>query len=328
MNRLELAEEIRNDIRSGKTVYALAGAFGEFQGCDGYIKETIKPEEGGSFIRLYGCTYLIKGNFNHYRVHGIELSKSLISEIPRDLIAKSTTLTIAIGLLFLFARRRFIHYLDHYFDVIIRRGIRWHDLPLKEYNVMPKEVLRATKMAIIEQFGMDEGEVDRYQEVDHPIGYIYSYNVRMQKKQLGALLSRVSRFAALFLELDSAYRFRVQDAFGEIDAGAAHENPIKEFYRCLDILHDRDRPEGTGVRHKWRFLKIVFPILFFLSPGIKRFVSLCMIHVDPQKIKMDESDWYFCLKYRSYNFGGLSEEERFALREKIDAEKGHITDLV
>jgi hypothetical protein len=314
MNAEEVKAKFLSDLKEKGRIQTIGGVFGEIRGCDGYVEEVIKPEEGGTFVKIYGCSFLYKGLPHHAQVHGLELSKSLISEIPREIIGRSYVLLIAFGLLFLFARKRLIHFADHLFDVLIRRAVRWYDLPPKEYNAFAKELTRATTNALQEVFGLTELEIHRAQHVYEPdsrLEHLNASDVKFHPKQLGYLLARVSKFVILVLELDSAYRFRAQDVIG---AGT--------FMDCLDLLASRET--AHGIAFKWDFLKRVLKLAFWFMPDLERFVNATMANIDQDKVRMDESDWYFCLRWLSYDFGGLNQEERFALRDRIDAENGHV----
>lgn len=103
---------------------------------------------------------------------------------------------------------------------------------------------------------------------------------------------------AMILQYDNAYRLRFQDAFST-------DNPIK-------TLLER---ENCDVVNKYKMLKWILPFL-----GINKFI----LDLDKDKIKLDEADWYFCLRRQGYNFGGLSYEERLKIAERIDKEKENV----
>ena len=46
--------------------------------------------------------------------------------------------------------------------------------------------------------------------------------------------------------------------------------------------------------------------------------------LDTDKLKLDEDDWYFCLKRRGFNFRNLRLDQRLRLKKMIDKDKGHL----
>lgn len=102
---------------------------------------------------------------------------------------------------------------------------------------------------------------------------------------------------AMILQFDNAYRLRFQDAFST-------DNPIK-------TLLEREK----DIAIKYKMLKWMLPFL-----KINKFIK----KMDKDKIKLDKTDWYFCLRRQGYNFGGLSYEERLKIAKQLDKERGNI----
>jgi len=44
-----------------------------------------------------------------------------------------------------------------------------------------------------------------------------------------------------------------------------------------------------------------------------------MAELDLEKVKMDESDWYYALDRNGYDYGGLSYQERMKIMAEMDA---------
>lgn len=288
--RFKLAQQIRKKLGEYGKVDVIAGVFGEWKGCDGMVEEVIKPEEGGVFVKIYGCSYLYKGYPDARKVHGLELAKFLMSGVLKDIIGKSFIFSGALIFMFLFARKKFIHYADLLFMGILNR-IHWYEIPKNEYNTFVKEIKRAVVVSLKEEHNA-----------------------------WTLLVAKITRFICLFLEMDSAYRFRIQDAFGNVNNSA--KNKTKEFFRLLDILISRET--AKGIASKWKFIKLVLRGVLLISPSLTRIVKRIISNLDADKIKMDEADWYFCLRYVSYDFGGKDKDWRFNRRDEIDREKGHI----
>ena len=214
--------------------------------------------------------------------------------------------------------------MDWIFNEIDIKVIKYLDLPEKEYNQVGKELKRVLLLSLLEEFGIDLTRP--YYNTEHP-------KFRPEKRLpdvednkwdrnfLGYLIARIFKFICLFLELDNAYRFRFQDVFGMVDNAGAKKDGPKELYRLLDILISRETE--TGVPHKWKMIKLMAKIAFFFIPRLKRFMSIFLANLDGSKIEMDDADFFFCLTYHSYNFGGFSKKERYTTRKEINREKGH-----
>ena len=275
-----------------KTAFSIFGP--EDEGCDGYIEFVFYPEEGGTFTKIYGCSYLYKGVFPIEVVYGLQLSKHFFSEMPRD-ISRHFLLWIGLVLFFLFQRKSFLEFATEFMrnlNLKVTEHYEPHDknkegqpeFRPERYNNFEKEIERAILIAI-----RGEGLWEQL--------FIY-----------------LTRFLKLFLYSDNTYRLRLQDAF---------EEGKKSLVKVLDVLISRETPY-SGVGPKWKFLKFALSMLCLISPAIKRISRKFMENLDKDKIKMDEADWYWCLKFRSYNFGGKSQEWRYAERDRLDKELHHI----
>lgn len=287
MTREELDQKIRADLHEKGKIEVIGGVFGgETRGSDGYVEEVIKPPSGGTFTKLYGCTYLWKGFPEAERVHGIELAKSFLSSIPREL-AKHPFIALGFILTFLFRRKRFYQLLGFLVNEIEHRVLKHYDLPPDEYNQATRELLRAVKAS-----------------TNNP------------------QIITGARFICLFLELDASYRFRVQDVI----EGKGKEKPIGEFFRMLRLLEERETkssPTGIPISYKWRFLRFALRVALW-DRNFKDFLSKLIAEIDAEKVKMDENDWYFCLLFKSYNFRGIDFACREQMRKYMDKEKEHI----
>lgn len=273
-----------------KQIEILEGVFGEWSGCDGYIEEVIHPSEGGTFCKIYGCSYLFKGYTTGDALHTLDFAKYIFSGFLKEIVGKSFLYMGAVGVKFLFFRKKFLEDIILYFKNMNYR-IKWWDIPEKEYGIFVKEIKRAIRVSLGEKLW------DR-------------------------VIKEVSQFVGIFLEKDTAYRFRGQDILGLLDIEKARKNGVKEFFRLLDILISRET--SRGISPKWKFMKTILWMVFMMSPELKKIVNDIMRELNPKMLKMDDADWYFCLRWVSYNFGGLSRKERFALRNKIDVEKSHV----
>jgi len=278
------------------------GALAEREGANAFIQKTVYPESGGCEQHLWGISYPLKMNRQGYNLLGFELAKSLVSELPRELIGSSTLLSGAFGLYFLFDKKKAMMFLDRFLYSILYRSIKHTWIPLEQYNPAPKEIRRAC-MAVLERRGF---------RTDYQIGSKgpNDFTVPPPDGTIEHIWYCLSVFMGFFFEVDLAYRFRVQDAFQ------------KDLWTMLDTLIAREAK--TGVGHKWKWIKRVMKLFLWRYPELSSFVEEALNEIDLEKVKLDEADWYFVLGYISYDFGGISADERWRIRKLADEQKGHI----
>ena len=290
----EAKREFLDDIKAGLPIELWHGVFGpETKNSDAYVR-VIRPEGGGTYLKVYGCPYKLYIYTDRILLSGLNFAKYSISGFLREVIGQSWLLLGAGILLFLFRRKKFIKIATEHFHQVVHR-ITWyweiHELKDKrikdsDYNEPEKEIERAwliaVKGTIWEEFG---------------------------KKFIA--------FVKLFLHCDNTYKLRVQDALG-----MGH----KDFIHVLNTLISREN-FIKGVGYKWKFIKFLVRTLFFLSPSLKKVMRVFLENLDPARVDFTEDDWYFGLSYLSYNFRGWTIEERKAERERLNHEK-HIVFLI
>jgi hypothetical protein len=124
------------------------------------------------------------------------------------------------------------------------------------------------------------------------------------------------RDISMLLEFDDAYRYIIQDAFGEIDPLAVKEDPAKEVSRVISIVIERGR--GTSEKFE-QFAKLLPPL--FMIRDFRELVDRFFAEIDLKKMSLDEIDFYRCLLWGGYRFKGMgSDQERISLRLMIDEE--------
>lgn len=288
----------------GEKINVAYGALHEKrEGANAFIEEYIYPEAGGTELKLWGISYRLKLSKQGHQLHAFDLAKSMISEIPREVIGENKWLAIPLGLMVLSSKKRTIRMLDRLFTVLITRNLRWLGLE-HGYNPVPREVQRAC-FAVLKRYGFDAETYTVF--TNDPEKYDFpAWDGTWQH-----LMACVSVLVAYFLEVDTAYRFRVQDAFS------------KDLFTMLDTLISREAGI-QGVGHKWQWLKRALRVILWRYPDIDNFIKDVLLEVDAAKMKLDDADLYFCLGYISYNFGGISYEERWRIRKLADKEKDHI----
>jgi len=135
--------------------------------------------------------------------------------------------------------------------------------------------------------------------------------------RLKRVLEKLRDIALMIPEMDTAYRFVAQDILPEIDKS---KNLIKELKRVFKLMIVRE--DTKSQKEKWvkveKLLKWALSVPF-VRKAVKRFIT----ELDMEKVKLDESDWYFVLGHHCYNYQDVSYEDRMAERMKIDKEKGH-----
>ncbi len=318
-------------------VILLTGIFGELEDCSGVAEEIIEtpeqlakhgldPAEGGTFMKIVGCSYLYKGYPQEYKVRGMEQAKGNISSIPRLIIGKSIILSAAVATLFVFFRKRFIHYAHIYFNEIKFRTLPHIGMPYERYGYYVKEVARAVRAALNREFRIDPSIplLDLHPDnmvVGKFLGFLWR---RFSHLELPALITKALAFVCVFMDNDSAYSLRTRDALGEMDKERARRSGAREFLRILQILADRESYIGRDVRNKWLFIRRCVRVAFWVSPRARRLAQYFLLELNLDKVRLDDADWYFCLRRNSYNFRGIPLEQRLKELERIDKERGHV----
>lgn len=255
---------------------------------DAYIEEIIHPEEGGTFVKLYGCSYLYKGAAPAPTVFAMQLPKAIFVDLPKQIIGRSLILQVAILTLFFFQRQKLLEMVNSILFAIEWRVLQNFDIPYEQYNELEKELGRATELAV----------------KDEPLVW-------------QQIFTRFIRIFCLIMFIDNTYRFRFQDAIGAL------QKP--DFFKMLDVLTERENKSGAvGVAWKWKMIKKAAKVAFFLSPILKRIVNKIFNGLKIEKIKMDEADIYFSLLFKSYNIGGIPLAERKADWERLNRERHHV----
>ena len=105
-------------------------------------------------------------------------------------------------------------------------------------------------------------------------------------------------------EYDYIYRFIGQDIFGELDKKNL-KNPRKELIRLADILLERSNNDGIEANIR-RARKLVRFLPKWILNGVVRFLQ----ELDPEEMKLDETDFYWCCDMPQYDFRGISYKSR------------------
>ena len=283
-------------VRLGKVNSLLFSIYGSSgPDCAGIIEDRIYPENSGSLTKLVGCSYLFKGCPNERIMSALNTAKDA-SWILVNLIENKLFL-LSMGFLYVFARKKFRKHFtrlcESYFKIAYEPMKKQDFIPQDwEWCVSVKELYRVSRIMID----------------------------KLKDANLKSILLKFLDIALMVPEIDTAYRFVLQDALSEIDIINLKKNPIREIRRIFDIVVKR---EFCGdQKDKWRRVEKKV-ILLLRIPKTRRYAIEFLSQLDYEKIKLDESDWYFVLKHHCYNYKGVSSEERLKEKERIDKEKGH-----
>lgn len=125
--------------------------------------------------------------------------------------------------------------------------------------------------------------------------------------------AKKTKILGIFLsmwELDTAYRFRIQDGLFNLNKNELKKNPKKELIRIIELMISREVALKEGMRDRWRaFKKVLSMPNFFYRKLFKEFVAF-LLEVDLSKIQMDINDIYWTFKISDYEFQGMKVEER------------------
>jgi hypothetical protein len=240
----------------------------------------------------------------------MEQAKSNISALPRDIVGGSWLLSGAVALLFIFRRKKFWHFMHIFFEEIKNKTMRHIGQPYIRYNAYVKELARAFDVALKKQYNIPK---ELQLVAADPLASKYS------RLQPAIVFTKIVAFLCMVIEYDCAYRFPTQDVFGSVDKEAARKNPRKEFLRLLDLYIER----GVKLGPRIVFIRKVMNLFMMVSPSTTRLIGEFLVELDLDKVRLDEADWYFCMRRDTYNYGGLTIEERLKMVDKIDREKGH-----
>ena len=288
MNKEELQKHLKD-----KGVQLIVGAYGEESGCEGLVEERdIQIDGKGNYTKLVGCSYLFKGFPDGTVIEDLRIPKKILSLAV--IRADRWWAKLVLGFLF-FCPRRLTE--KHIIDImscyhqIVCNVVEKHLLPSNKYCPAVREIDRALTLVIDEFFS------GKLRELFHFV---------------------IRNVGCMILEEDAAYKWRAQEFFSLIDKKKLKENPMQELKRAFTIYAHREK----AMPEKIRGIKKGFIALRF-NRFLKDFIVRFILELDLEKVKLDEADWYFCLLKNSYDFGGISAEERKKEKARIDKEKGH-----
>lgn len=306
-----MLEDINKKMGQVGGAMVINGAFGDMSECDGIVEEVIQKPEGGIFLKLYGNPHLFKGMPRFEVVEMLNLPKSVVSLIPRELL-RSWYLRIMLAGFYIFSRKHFWHALRTIFQ-------RVHDLSLtrirypnlKSYSRPIRHLRQCFENTIRQIYNVDINSNMVLLEGTDYIG--------PREKLIFAAC--VSELVYQLIENDNAYRLRLQDIFREFNRENIEKDVRGEILRLLDIAIKREKT--NLMIEKWIFLRRLASFILRFK-AIKKFAKHYFLMIEKEEMVPDGEDWYFSLRRSGYEFNGMPIEERLKIKEQIDKEKGHI----
>jgi hypothetical protein len=335
MNPVAVAEAVRKNGGKPVTVqiYLMNGIFGELPNCNGVAEEVIDtdekllkygldPAEGGTFIKLIGCSFLYKGNPDERSVFGMEQAKSNTSTLVRDIVGRSWLYSGAVVLRAIFRRKNFINDIHVFFNEIKHKTMRHCSPPEIRLSQFTREIRRAMDVALKKEFKID------------PAFNLFESGTSFRGTDIdfAGAISKMVSWGTLIMERDGAYRFPTQDMFGEVDKENATRSGAREMIRLVNLMIERninltivpgisDRTEG--VPNKFKFIKRIMQVAFFFSPRARRIAQTFLLELEISKVGLDDADWYFCLRRNTHNYRGIPLPDRLRELEAVDKLKGN-----
>jgi len=290
MNKEELEKFLKE-----KGVSLIIGAYGEEAGCEGLVQEIIESPEG-TFTRFVGCSYLFKGFPRVDYVEALAVPKKLLNvamSLANTFIGRMLILSFLLFPKWTF-KKYIVKFLGYYRSVCYGVLIRMAK-PEEKFRISVREIRRTANIII-----------DRY------------FPKTKFKLDANIFFHFLKDSISFFLDYDFAYNARLQDILPLIDKKALKKNPIKEIKRVYEIYKERELCFPEKVKN----LDGLMLFLRFSKPALRLVVDF-LLELDFDKIKLDEADYYFCLRRHTYKFKGKTLEERKKEKAIIDKEKGH-----
>ena len=284
-------EEINKHLEKNG-VQLIIGAYGEGTGCEGLVeKKDIQIDGKGSYTKLIGCSYLFKGFPDSRAVEDFTIPKKLI-KVALDYVNTwwGKLLVIFIFLFPRFMTRKLVmRFIRSYYEISNSIVSKYLYSPNK-YCPAVRETNRALGVVIDEYFGGEERTLVHF------------------LKDSGCKI----------LEIDAAYKWRYQEFCSLVNKERLKKNPLKELKRVFAIYEHREKVMPFKIKAVKGILR-----LLKLNKFVLKLLVRFLIELDQEEVKLDEADWYFCLGRDSYDFGGMTLEERMVEKARIDKEKGH-----
>lgn len=128
--------------------------------------------------------------------------------------------------------------------------------------------------------------------------------------RLGIEEKSADRFAEIFvfmIDMDNAYRLRIEDTFSATTREQLVKNPSKELKRLMKVISERDINPAVSKKVN-KFVGLMS--LSLLIPKIKKAFITTIQDCDYVNTSLDEGDIYWAIFRTDYNFLGLNYKQR------------------
>jgi hypothetical protein len=293
-NRKWIDQEVRRVIKEKGSCKRLEGIFGDEDRCDGFEEEIIHTTDGAK-TKIIGCSFLLNGFIDKDIIDHVAVVKRVWIED----IKLMTRFPFLIPI-FLSQKGLRRYALISYAHLIqLKYPFPFWKIQDSDFSLPIKELVKGLREAT------QHLKQDKF--VIYNVGEVVRYT-------LDVLIDSV----ALVFFADNAYLFPLQDILSQLDKKKLGQNLRKEVNRLLDIGISR----ANHIHDKLKLFKLFINFLLFF-PQFRKIVRIFLETINPANIEMDGADFYFSLKRRGYNYGGLSFEERLKIREELDKTLGH-----
>ena len=329
----EIIRKINKEIEDG-TMLLFGSIYGDTENHLGVVEDIfqdgkwqrggkhIVPSPFGSYVKIYGCSFMWEGIAEKEVVEGLSLAKSFISVFPRELLLKSPFLMLYVASLFLFRRKRFYRNLKLIASQVYARTFAKPECKFRyiNQNILTRELKRALEVAVLKRLH-DKGVTNfTFDKISPDAHYIYDTALNTPLDFYGAVI-QLAEFLYFFIESDGRYRLVFQDAFSHLNKDNERKNPVKELRRLLKIMQGRE----TTIHQRKKVEAIIkaTSLLYFWKDAreiLREFFNQVKVSI----LIPDEADQYFMLERKDYNYFGELFHVRAKRRESIDLEKGHL----
>ena len=283
------------------------GVFGDVTQNKAYIKRKFHAKEGW-VIEFFGCKYLWKGTlFGSAMDSGATLKRLLMASIR--LVLKYPWFFSPLVLIF---HKTALKALIYWFAEVYEADLKQKTYKrLSEFSPVPRELIRAG-LTLADRIPLKRGKMledawDRREfESDDPS----EYRIRVR---------RVVWCIGTFIQADSAYYKRVQDALSDLSQMGLWKNPRAEVLRLFDLVLSREKT----IPHKIHDLRKIASLLLLFPP----FRDLIRVYLNELRIEEfypDDADRYFNGRNQGYDFEGKPLEERRKWSEDRDKDMGNV----
>jgi len=248
---------------------------------EGKIGKLVYDKKYGALVYFDGLRYPIKGLTDPIALRNADIVKKYLKSWLKLLSNKLVVL--ALIPLFLLPPKRFnglvnqwLTMLGEFSDYILRH----HYLKEEWYSPATREIRRAGLKVF------SQGQTQGYYDTG----------------------GRIICSLAVILEVDRAYRYRLQDVLQLLN----QENiSPKEIKRLIYILADRDNAR------EWKKIGWALWLLLTLRPSLMRPIRELLREISLESLWFGEDDLYFLLPAEGYNYLGLDKERRLRLYKKL-----------